>query len=587
MVIKQVLRSALLGTDRIPSRQEYKFAMLRGEFAILIILVALFYTVLDLINDMRSFLPWYGLMIAIGITVILLNRRGYYKVASYFILIPINVVIFLFADVDHPQGGVYFFFLCASVAGMVLLSSQSRTLQLIFGILPILLGFIARLWDFNIIDYPSRDETIVMVNFLANFAIGLLTSIMIIAFMINRHRESERSLLSSEYAMIKASEKLKRSEERYALALKGRQAGIYEWFVAENRVELSDHWKNLLGYKADEIGFITLDIFLDMVHAGDLARTSASVERHMAEQTPYENELRLRMKDGTYRWFQDTGIAKTDSDGRLQVVIGAIIDIHDRKLAEEKILTQNELLAKANKELDHFVYSVSHDLRAPLSSILGLTHIYTLAKDQQERDHIVSMVNDRAQVLDRFIREVLDYSRNTRLELHMQPVIVADVIKELLNGLDHMDGIEHVRIQADLDKEVSIVTDRERLKVILSNLLANAVHYRDPSKKSFVHIRGSVIDNMLELDIEDNGIGIRKEHQERIFEMFYKAHDHSEGTGLGLYIVMETVQRMKGSIEVRSEYTLGTTFRLKLPDNRGASLPGNAHLTESRSTALS
>jgi PAS domain S-box-containing protein len=367
--------------------------------------------------------------------------------------------------------------------------------------------------------------------------------------------------------MIKASEKLKRSEERYALALKGRQAGIYEWFVAEDRVELSEHWKNLLGYQASEIGFISLDIFLGMVHPDDVARTSTAVQRHMVEKTPYQNEVRLKTRDGSYRWFQDTGIAKTDADGRLQVVIGAIIDIHDRKLAEEKILLQNELLAKANKELDHFVYSVSHDLRAPLSSILGLTHIYTLAKDQTERDGIVSMVNDRAQVLDRFIREVLDYSRNTRLELHMQPVVVAEVVQDLLKGLDHMDGIESVTIETDIPKDASIVTDRERLKVILSNLLANAVHYRDPSKKSFIRILGRVSDGILRMDIEDNGIGIRAEHQDRIFEMFYKAHDHSEGTGLGLYIVMETVQRLKGTIDVRSEYTVGTTFMLKVPDN--------------------
>lgn len=565
--MKQAFRSLLLGSDRIPSRQEYKFAMLRGEFAILIMMVAVFYAVLDIINGMKSFLPWYGLMVAIGIAAIAMNRRGHYQAASYFILFTINTVIFLFADVDHPQGGVYFFFLSASVAGMILFSSHSRKLQFAFGVLPIVLGFIARLWDFNIVDRPSQNETLVLINFLANFAIGLLTSIVIITFMINRHRESERSLMASEYGMIKASEKLKRSEERYALALKGRQAGIYEWFVAEDRVELSEHWKNLLGYQDSEIGFISLDIFLGMVHPDDVARTSTAVQRHMVEKTPYQNEVRLKTRDGSYRWFQDTGIAKTDADGRLQVVIGAIIDIHDRKLAEEKILMQNELLAKANKELDHFVYSVSHDLRAPLSSILGLTHIYTLAKDQTERDGIVSMVNDRAQVLDRFIREVLDYSRNTRLELHMQPVVVAEVVHDLLKGLDHMDGIESVTIETDIPKDATIVTDRERLKVILSNLLANAVHYRDPSKKSFIRILGRVSDGRLHMDIEDNGIGIRKEHQDRIFEMFYKAHDHSEGTGLGLYIVMETVQRLKGTIDVRSEYTMGTTFMLKVPDN--------------------
>ncbi|MBL7863267.1 MAG: PAS domain-containing sensor histidine kinase [Cyclobacteriaceae bacterium] len=562
--MKHALRNFLLGSERIPSRVEYKFAMLRGEFALIIFSVATFYVVLDWSNNVFAFMPWYGVMFVIGAVVIILNRNGFYGAANLCILLPVNALVYMFADVDQPQGGVYFFFLNASVAGLILFSDHPRATQLAFGFLPIGLGLFARLYDTNLIAPPLRTPEITQINFLANFAIGLLSSIFIVQFVISRNRESERSLIASEQAMIKASEDLKQSEERYSLALKGSRAGIYEWDVARNKVQVSDHWKVLLGYGPGETVHVSLETFLDMVHPDDVQRTSESIQRHMRDHTPYQNEVRLRTKGGVFKWFQDTGIGKTDHQGNLTVVIGSIIDIDERKQAEAKILSQNDLLAKANKELDYFVYSVSHDLRAPLSSILGLTSIYPMAKDDGERQEIIKMVSDRAQVLDAFIREVLDYSRNSRLELTVQRFKLIDVVHEVLYGLKHMDGFSATSIYVEIPTELEIVTDRERSKVVFSNLFANAIHYRDHGKQSFVKINAFADNGHVLMDIEDNGIGIKPEHHQRIFDMFYKAHDHSKGTGLGLYIVRETLQRLKGEIDVRSEYGKGTLFRIRI-----------------------
>ena len=128
-----------------------------------------------------------------------------------------------------------------------------------------------------------------------------------------------------------------------------------------------------------------------------------------------------------------------------------------------------------------------------------------------------------------------------------------------------MDGIQAVDIRIDIDNDLEVVTDHERIKVILSNLLANAVHYRDHGKKSYVLIRAAVIKVFWTIDVEDNGIGIKQEHHARIFDMFYKAHDSSKGTGLGLYIVNESLQRLKGSIDVVSEYGKGSIFKIRVP----------------------
>lgn len=564
--MKWSFRNLLLGSKRIPSRTEYKFAMLRMQVALLLLVVSLFYVVFDYFNGLIEFIPWYGLMAAVAIFSMVLNRRQHTHAASIIILVTINIMIFLFADVDHPIGGVYFYFIASSVTGLVLFGKEDHLfLRFIFGLLPIALGITARLWDFNIIPLPSRNESVSQITFLANYVIGLFTTFIVVHFLISRNRESEQSLITSEQAISKASEALRRSEARYALALQGTRAGIYEWYLRENRVEVSDHWRSLLGYSPSEMLHVTLETFLTMVHPEDAARTSASVMNHVKNQLPYQNEVRLKTKEGTYRWFQDSGIGKTDESGELRVVIGSIIDIHERKMTEEQVRLQNELLEKANQELDYFVYSVSHDLRAPLSSIQGLTSIFSMAKDPKEKEEIVKMISDRANVLDEFIREVLDYSRNARLDLKLHPFLLWEVVDEVLAGLSHMEGFKVIDIRVEVPSDMTIVTDRERLKVVLSNLLTNAIKYRDWGKESYVAIRAGAHESMWVIEVEDNGIGIRAEHLPRVFEMFYKAHDRSTGTGLGLYIANESVRRLKGTITVRSTYAEGSAFTVRIP----------------------
>lgn len=556
----------MLGADRIPSRADYKYAMLRAQFSLLLIGVAIFYLFLDYYNGMIEFLPWYAFMVGVGLACIILNRVGFYKSANLLLMVTLNGLVFIFADVDHPIGGVFFYFMSIAVVGLILFNKQgNRVLQLIFGVLPILLGLTAILWDFNLIGFPSRNPEIMQITFLSNFTIGILSTVLIVLFLINRSDESEESLIASEAAMKKASDDLKSSEQRYSMALQGTRAGIYEWYVMEDRVEVSPHWKSLLGYSPTEMLDIRIDTFMTMVHPEDAERVSAAVLNHVKNQLPYQNEVRLCTKDGTYRWFQDSGVGKADESGNLKVVIGSIIDIHERKEAEEKVLHQNDLLAKANKELDYFVYSVSHDLRAPLSSILGLTSIYSMSKTQHEKDEIVKMIGDRANVLDEFIREVLDYSRNSRLEVKPQPIMIWEVVDEVLAGLAHMDGYGALTIRTTIPSDLTVISDCERLKVILANLFSNAIKYRDGSKESFLATKAYRTDKEWFLEIQDNGIGIKEEHLPHIFDMFYKAHDTSRGTGLGLYIVQEAVQRLKGKIVVTSKYGGGTTFTIRTP----------------------
>src|SRR5262249_47972615 len=159
-------------------------------------------------------------------------------------------------------------------------------------------------------------------------------------------------------------------------------------------------------------------------------KVKQGMEEHMQTRKAYRTEVRLKKKNGTYSWFHDSGNTKFDEHGAPMITVGSIFDINERKIAEEKIILQNHLLAKANKELDQFVYSVSHDLRAPLSSILGLANVFALSDDGAEKENIIRLIRERANTLDTFIREILDYSRNARTALKIQQVNIVDLVNE-------------------------------------------------------------------------------------------------------------------------------------------------------------
>jgi signal transduction histidine kinase len=241
-----------------------------------------------------------------------------------------------------------------------------------------------------------------------------------------------------------------------------------------------------------------------------------------------------------------------------------LLDINYK--TEQELSMNNQLLIKANRELDRFVYSASHDLRAPLSSLLGLIEISQRTEDLEEIKYCLSMMKARVGDLDSFIKDIIDYSRNTRQEVSPENFNLLKLTREVADGLKFGSGMEEIFIKYEIDPTLIITTDRSRLKVILNNLIGNALKYSSPEKKEQTISVAAVIEgNNLKISIDDNGIGIAIEHQPKIFEMFYRASEKSQGSGLGLYIVKETLDKLNGKIEVHSSLGHGSTFRLEIP----------------------
>jgi len=231
-----------------------------------------------------------------------------------------------------------------------------------------------------------------------------------------------------------------------------------------------------------------------------------------------------------------------------------------------KLVENTDLLMKTNAELDRFVYSTSHDLRAPLSSMMGLINITEKSREPEEVTRYLGMMKDRMMSLDRFIRDITDYSRNNRLEVKREKVYLRCLIQDTWESLKFSPEAETIDFRNDIPEQLFIDVDRSRLQVVLGNLISNAMKYQDSKKNEpFVMVQHYITGNIICIKISDNGQGIPKEYQTKVFDMFFRANEKSKGSGLGLYIVKEAVMKLAGSIQLDSEPSEGTTFTIRLP----------------------
>jgi signal transduction histidine kinase len=242
-------------------------------------------------------------------------------------------------------------------------------------------------------------------------------------------------------------------------------------------------------------------------------------------------------------------------------IIYFLMDIHYH--SEKAILLKNDQLQKANAELDRFVYSASHDLRAPLSSLLGLIEVAKM--DHQGIDHYLGMMKTKIHDLDDFIKEIISYSRNARMEVRKQPVNLRKSVSEVTEALTFSVGNPDINIENMVSENIVLNTDSVRLKIVLSNLIDNSLKYRDVKKeKPFIRIEALEKDDVKVIVVKDNGVGIDQLYLDKIFNMFFRASEHSKGSGLGLYIVKETLNKINGSIRVESSLGNGTTFMVSI-----------------------
>lgn len=404
----------------IPSRVDYKNAILRSQLAIITFLVAICYVFIDIYHGIQGNEPYYLGVAMLALITVILNRFRQYRLATVIFLLSINFFIFYFSVIDPFGSGVFMLFAVCSLMAFALLGFRHRQLAFAFIILSVALFLISYWVEFDFIEKRTYTREYLQFSYTVNFLVTLACSIAIMYFLMDLHYHSQKS---------------------------------------------------------------------------------------MAEK--------------------------------------------------------NDQLQKANTELDRFVYSASHDLRAPLSSLLGLIEVAKL--DHASVDRYLDMMKTKINDLEGFIKEIISYSRNARMDVKKQPVNLRQTVDEVTEALAFSVGNPDICIENVVPDDMVVHTDGMRLKIVLSNLIDNSLKYRDEKKeKPFIRIEAAERDDVKVIVVKDNGLGIDQIYLEKIFQMFFRASEHSKGSGLGLYIVKETLGKINGSIQVQSDLGSGTTFMVEL-----------------------
>ncbi|WP_299462248.1 PAS domain S-box protein [uncultured Microscilla sp.] len=237
------------------------------------------------------------------------------------------------------------------------------------------------------------------------------------------------------------------------------------------------------------------------------------------------------------------------------------------KNISQKKERENEL-KRANSELDSFVYRASHDLRAPLRSILGLVSLIRIEPSSEERENYLGMMEKSAKKLDNFISDLTNLSRNSRLEMTIEEIDFEELIEETLENHQFMKGADRVQITTDIVKNGhTFYSNYSRLGIIFQNMMSNAIKYQNPDiDNPFLKIDIELSEKGATLTFTDNGRGIEDKFIGQIFDMFFRATQKSYGSGLGLYITKQAIRKIKGRVYVSSQVGQGTSFKILLPN---------------------
>jgi signal transduction histidine kinase len=457
-------------------------------------------------------------------------------------------------------------------------------------------------------EYPlSRKDGRIEWHFGSFSPIGPNTIALISTTITERKRAEEENIRLLKETQ-ELNQELQASQHKLQEAQKIARLGNWELDVVSKKMDWSEELFRIFGLNP-ALGVPDFETYIQLICPEFRKEFQSAVAESIESGKEYELEVKIKATDVPFRCCVGMGRPVLNDEGKVVKVIGIWYDITDRKIAEEqvkellrstqemydqvlsgeeelrqslektlelneKILEseerlrrQNDDLRKINSELDNFVYRTSHDLRSPLVSILGLINISRIEKDESKKAAYLTLIEKSIIRLDTFISDIINYSRNSRLEIVKSEINFQMIIKETLDGLRFLEGFDTIEIKSHINQVAPFFSDLVRVKMICNNMISNAIKYRSTlTTQSQIHISVEVGEKKAVLVFQDNGIGIKEENLEKIFDMFYRASAFGAGSGLGLYIVKDVVNTLNGSIKVQSQVGKGTTFTIEIPN---------------------
>ncbi len=350
-------------------------------------------------------------------------------------------------------------------------------------------------------------------------------------------------------------EALHRSEERLRLALEAGSIGVWDWDIQQNTLTWSERVYELHGVSKESF-VVTVENFLALVHPEDKTRAREVVEQALRRKVPFTIEFRLDAPQEKVHWLTTSADMIYDGAGQPIRMFGAASDISQQKELE--------------RLKDEFISMASHEFKTPITSLLGFTQLLQISLSKQGLREPVTMLEKMEKQLTRLsklVSDLLDVSKIQvgRLDYAQEPLEIDALVHDIADMMQQIHMTHTIVIHGAAQQQV--VGDSDRLGQVLINLISNAVKYSPQAKTVDLSLAAS--QNMVTIAVRDYGIGIPEEHQEKIFDRFYRVADVHDttftGLGMGLYISHEIVKRHGGKLWVESNDGKGTTFFVSLP----------------------
>lgn len=363
-----------------------------------------------------------------------------------------------------------------------------------------------------------------------------------------------------------AEEALKESEERFRI-----MADAAPYVVWSLNPDASIRYVNKFGLEFIGNGALNFmeGNWEQYIHPDDLAPSKHQFLEAFQHKEVISFENRFLRHDGEYRWILTQGAPSYYPDGRLFGYVGSCIDISDWKEAEKALEAKNAQLLRINNDLDNFIYTASHDLKAPIHNIEGLVNVLqnNLVSESLNNPKVKLVMGMMQQSIDKFKTTIKDLAEIAKIESSKEEVVsevyFREILEEVMLNIKSQIEDANASISVDFAKAPSIHFARKNLRSILYNLLSNAIKYRSPKRPAQVRISAVPYEHeYILLTVQDNGLGIKEADKSKVFTMFKRLHQHVEGTGVGMSIVKRIIENHGGRIEVESVLEKGSSFKV-------------------------
>lgn len=369
----------------------------------------------------------------------------------------------------------------------------------------------------------------------------------------------------------RAEEALHRSESRYRSLVTATAQIVWTTNPDGDVVDDMPMWRAYTGLNRQQIAGAG---WLDSLHPDDRSRTEQVWGKAWRNRERYETEYRIRSRDGEYRTFSVRGVPVLEDDGTLREWVGTCTDITQRKQAEEQVHLLNEQLEQrvkertaqleaANKELEAFTYSVSHDLRAPLRHISGFSKILSEEFSESlpaEAKHHLERIQEGTRRMGQLVDDLLNLGRVGRKDLSLQVAGVRSIVDDIIASLQSDVGDRQVEWKiGDLPY---VECDTSLTQQVFQNLLSNALKFTRPRAHAVIEIGQERRDGEAVVYVRDNGVGFSMKYVGKLFGVFQRLHrpEDFEGTGVGLATVQRIIQKHGGRIWAEAELDKGAAF---------------------------